>query len=159
MTAARILDMAKARGATIATAESCTGGLIAAALTDVEGRSRVFERGFVCYSDDAKSEMLGVARDLIAAKGAVSEPVAIAMANGALENARADLAIAVTGFAGPAGPEDEEGLVCIALAQRGGPARRLTKRYGKLGRDGVRACAARDAITLLCAALADEPAR
>ncbi len=152
---AKALQAASARGLTIATAESCTGGLIAAALTDVEGQSSVFERGFVCYSDDAKAEMLGVARDLISAKGAVSEPVAIALAAGALDHSRADIALAITGFAGPAGPGDEEGLVHIVLARRGGETRRLTKRYGKLGRDGVRDCAARDALGLLCAALAD----
>jgi len=152
---AKALQAAGARGLTIATAESCTGGLLAAMLTDVEGQSRVFERGFVCYSPEAKGEMLGVARDLISAKGAVSEPVAVAMATGALDRSRADIAIAITGFAGPAGPDDEEGLVHIVLAQRGGSARRLTKRYGAIGRDGVRDCAARDAITLLCAAVTD----
>jgi nicotinamide-nucleotide amidase len=112
----------RARGLRIATAESCTGGLIAAACTSVAGSSDWFERGFVSYSNAAKSELLGVEARLIATEGAVSESVALAMAGGALARSPADLAVAVTGIAGPGGGSASKpvGLVWLALARRGG---------------------------------------
>ena len=111
-------------GKTLATAESCTGGLIAAACTDIEGSSDWFERGFVSYSNAAKVETLGVDAALIAARGAVSCEVACAMASGALRHAHADFALAVTGIAGPGGatPGKPVGTVWLAWAQRGSPA-------------------------------------
>lgn len=105
--AARVLEMAKARGIMIATAESCTGGMVAAALTDVPGSSAVVERGFVTYTNNAKTEMLGVSPATLAAHGAVSEPVAAEMAAGALAHAPVQLAVAVTGIAGPGGSDPE----------------------------------------------------
>ena len=119
-----VLDCARARSLKIAAAESCTGGLIAAGLTDVPGSSNVFERGFVTYSNEAKTELLGVPADLIAEHGAVSGPVARAMAEGALARSRADIAVAVTGIAGPGGGSAEKpvGLVFIGAVRRGEPA-------------------------------------
>jgi nicotinamide-nucleotide amidase len=116
-----VLDRARAEGLRIATAESCTGGLIAANLTDIPGSSDVFERGFVTYSNDSKTELLGVPADLIDENGAVSEPVAHAMAEGALARSRADIAVAVTGIAGPGGGSAEKpvGLVFIGTAKKG----------------------------------------
>src|SRR4051794_41692647 len=96
---------------TIATAESCTGGMLAALLTDIEGAGHGFERGFVTYSKDSKTELLGIEPSLLEHNDAVSEVVARAMAEGALKRSRADMALGVTGFAGPAGPDKEEGLV------------------------------------------------
>lgn len=119
--------LACCRGANLrlATAESCTGGLIAACLTEIAGSSDVFERGFVTYSNEAKTELLGVSASLIAEHGAVSEPAAHAMAEGALARSPADIALAVTGIAGPDGGTAEKpvGLVYIAAARRGGPVR------------------------------------
>ena len=120
--ARRVVATAAARGKSIATAESCTGGKIAASLTDVAGSSAVFGFGFVSYANVAKTTMLGVDKNLIDAFGAVSEPVACAMANGALSRANSDIAIAVTGIAGPKGgsPEKPVGTVWFGIAQRGG---------------------------------------
>jgi nicotinamide-nucleotide amidase len=117
-------DALRARGWMLATAESCTGGLIAAACTDLAGSSDWFERGFVSYSNAAKTELLGVPAALIATHGAVSAEVACAMAEGALTHSRADLAVAVTGIAGPGGatPGKPVGTVWLALARRGAPA-------------------------------------
>ncbi len=117
-------DALRARGWMLATAESCTGGLIAAACTELAGSSDWFERGFVSYSNAAKTELLGVPEALIAAHGAVSAEVACAMAEGALAHSRADLAVAVTGIAGPGGatPGKPVGTVWLALARRGAPA-------------------------------------
>ena len=119
--ASAVLDAARAAGMKIATAESCTGGLIAASLTEIPGSSDVFERGFVTYSNEAKTELLSVPAGLIAAPGAVSEPTARAMAKGALAHSRADIAVAVTGIAGPDGgsPEKPVGLVFIGAARKG----------------------------------------
>ncbi|MFX4222407.1 MAG: CinA family protein [Thalassobaculum sp.] len=118
--AADVLDRAKARGVMIATAESCTGGLIAGCLTEIAGSSAVVERGFVTYSNEAKTEMLGVPAPVIASVGAVSEEVARAMAEGALKRSRAQLTVAVTGVAGPGGgsPEKPVGLVHFGCAMR-----------------------------------------
>jgi nicotinamide-nucleotide amidase len=136
--AAELLKAVAGKKLAVATAESCTGGALAALLTDVEGISHQFERGYVVYSDEAKHECLGVPRDLIAEHGAVSRPVAEAMARGALERSRAGLSIAITGFAGPAGPGEEAGLVHLAVALRGGPVVRREHRFGELDRASVR---------------------
>ena len=144
MSAVEVLNKAKALGVMITTAESCTGGLIAAALTDIAGSSAVFDRGFVTYSNDAKAKMLGVTSASLDAHGAVSEAVAAEMAEGALQNSLAQIAISVTGIAGPGGSEHKpEGRVCFGLAT---PKQTLTKtiEFGALGRENVRA-KARDA--------------
>ena len=151
--AALIAAYAKS-GTRIATAESCTGGLVAGLLTAVPGSSAVVERGFVTYSNEAKSELIGVPPDLIAAKGAVSEAVARAMAAGALAASRADVAVAITGIAGPGGgsPGKPVGLVHFGLA-KGPEVRHLERRYGDLGRTEIRRRAVVDALDLLDAAL------
>lgn len=154
MSAARLLDLARASRATIATAESCTGGLIAGAITDISGSSDIFDRGFVTYSNAAKTQMLGVPEKIIAAHGAVSEEVARAMAEGALARSDATLAVSVTGIAGPGGSEQKpEGRVCFGLAQAGRPTRTETVDFGALGRDRVRQETVRHALDLLTKAL------
>lgn len=154
MRAEGVLDAARARGLRLATAESCTGGLLAAALTALPGSSRVFERGFVTYSNEAKIEMLGVGRATLEAHGAVSEAVAAEMAAGALGRSRAQLAVAVTGVAGPGGSEHKpEGWVCFGIATPDG-LRTETVEFGPLGRDRVRAASVERALALLAAALA-----
>lgn len=143
-----LLAMARAAGVKIATAESCTGGLIAAALTEVAGASDVFERGFVTYSNDAKHQMLGVPTQLITDHGAVSEEVAAAMAEGAIKKSCATLAVSVTGIAGPGGSDHKpEGRVCFATA--GPDTRTVTVDFGAIGRANVRAASARYALDLL----------
>ncbi|WP_267425636.1 CinA family protein [Methylobacterium sp. GC_Met_2] len=136
---------------TIATAESCTGGLVAGLLTAVPGSSAAVERGFVTYSNDAKAEAIGVPMALIRQHGAVSEPVARAMAAGALAASRADVAVAITGIAGPGGGSAEKpvGLVHFGLAVREGAVRHLERRYGDLGRAEIRRAAVADALGLL----------
>ena len=121
--AVRLLALYRARALKLATAESCTGGLVAGLLTEIAGSSDVVERGFVVYSNEAKSELLGVAADLIRRHGAVSPGVAAAMAEGALKHSRADVAVAITGIAGPGGGSAEKpvGLVYLAVQRRGGP--------------------------------------
>lgn len=143
-----VLREAKEQDLMIATAESCTGGLLAAALTDIEGYSHVFERGFVCYSEPAKSEMLGVPAHLIEQHGAVSEEVARFMAEGALHASGAQLALAITGFAGPGEANEEEGLVHIAAARAGEPVLHMHRRFGARGRDAVREAAVIAALEL-----------
>lgn len=138
----------------LATAESCTGGLLASVLTDVEGCSHVFERGFVVYTDEAKRELLGVPAGLIAEHGAVSEPVARAMAEGALRASGAGLAVAVTGFAGAAGPGDEAGLVHFALAAPGRPTVHEERHFGPIGRGPCRIACLDTALTMMRRALA-----
>lgn len=123
---------------TIATAESCTGGMLAALLTDIEGAGHAFERGFVTYTKEAKAELLGIPRNLLEDNDAVSETVARAMAEGALARSQADLAFGVTGFAGPAGNSCEEGLVHIALARRVGETLHQEAHFGPVGRGPVR---------------------
>ena len=144
-----------ARGWRVATAESCTGGLVAGLLTDVAGSSAVLERGFVTYSNEAKTELLGVPAELIALEGAVSEPVARAMAEGALARSHVHIAVSITGIAGPGGQTATKpvGLVHFGLAQTGAPTRHLERRYGDLGRGAVRARAVEDALALLEATL------
>jgi nicotinamide-nucleotide amidase len=138
--AREVLDLCRAKGLTIATAESCTGGLVAAALTSIAGSSAVVDRGFVTYSNDAKETMLGVPRDTIARFGAVSEQTARAMATGALAHSPANLAVAVTGVAGPGGGTFEKpvGLVHFACALRGGDVNHQRIEYGDVGRANVR---------------------
>ncbi len=155
--AAALIRSYKAHGWTIAAAESCTGGLVAALLTEVPGSSAVVERGFVTYSNQAKAEMLGVPEDLIAAHGAVSAPVARAMAEGALQSSKVDVAVAITGVAGPAGGTAAKpiGLVHFGMAMKNRPALHQERRYGDLGRGTVRACAVEDALSLLEQALAE----
>ncbi|NHB77447.1 CinA family protein [Rhodobacter calidifons] len=149
-----LLQRARYWGIRIATAESCTGGLVAAALTEVPGSSDVFERGFVTYSNTAKIEMLGVRAETLAAHGAVSEAVAQEMAEGALRHSAAVLAVAITGIAGPGGSEFKpEGRVCFGLAQRGRETRVETVEFGAPGRARVRAAATQHALGLLDAAL------
>lgn len=151
--AAQVLEAARARGLTIATAESCTGGLVAGALTDIAGSSDVVERGFVTYSNAAKREMLGVGAATLDAHGAVSEEVAREMAQGALAHSPADLAVAITGIAGPGGSEFKpEGRVCFAIARRGMSCRAETVEFGALGRAEVRAASVNHALGLLLAA-------
>jgi nicotinamide-nucleotide amidase len=151
--AVRLLTVACDRDLTLATAESCTGGLISSLLTDVDGMSHAFERGFTVYSEEAKAGMLGVPRDLIGRFGAVSRDVAIAMANGALAHSRADIVVSVTGFAGPAGPADEPGLVHLACARRGRPAFHREEHFGDIGRGQVRCQATRVALEMMIEAI------
>ncbi|HEX2136712.1 MAG TPA: CinA family protein [Microvirga sp.] len=148
------------RGWMIATAESCTGGLLSGLLTEVPGSSAAVERGFVTYSNEAKAELVGVGLGLIAAHGAVSEPVARAMAEGALARSRAQVAVAITGIAGPGGATATKpvGLVHFALARTGAPTRHLERRYGDLGREGVRWSAVAEALSLLEGELGDPTA-
>ena len=154
--AAQVLDLAKASGVMIATAESCTGGMVAVALTDIPGSSAVVERGFVTYTNRAKVEMLGVSDATLAAHGAVSEQVAREMAEGALAHSGASLAVAITGIAGPGGSEFKpEGRVCFGLARAGGPTRTETVDFGALGRGRVREAARDHALGLLLGALRD----
>ncbi|HUF86319.1 MAG TPA: nicotinamide-nucleotide amidohydrolase family protein [Thermohalobaculum sp.] len=155
--AAALLALCAARRLTIATAESCTGGMVIAALTDVPGASAVVERGFVTYSNAAKTELLGVPAALVAAHGAVSEAVARAMAEGALTASPADLAVAITGIAGPGGgsPGKPEGLVHFACARRGRATRHARIAFGPLGRAAVREASVREALAMLHAAASD----
>jgi nicotinamide-nucleotide amidase len=149
--AEEVLAAARERGLKIATAESCTGGLVAGALTAIAGSSDVFERGFVTYSNEAKSEMLGVDAALIAAHGAVSGETARAMASGALSHSRAGISVSITGVAGPGGGSAEKpvGLVWFGTAIKGDQASSLEARFGDLGRDSVREESVRQALRLL----------
>jgi len=142
----RLLEKACERGLVLATAESCTGGMLASLLTDVQGVAHAFDRGFVTYSEEAKSELLGVPAALIAEKGAVSREVAVAMAEGALERSRANIALAVTGFA-DAG--DEPGLVHFACARSGRITAHREAHFGPRGRGAVRVAALGTAIEMM----------
>ena len=154
MTAETVLDAARALGWKIATAESCTGGMIAAALTEIAGSSAVMDRGFVTYSNAAKQDMLDVAQETLERYGAVSEEVAIEMAQGALARSDADVAVSVTGIAGPGGSEFKpEGRVCFGLAHIGAPTQAQTVGFGALGRDKVRQAARDHALLLLLEAM------
>ncbi len=149
--AAALLKAYEQRRLKIATAESCTGGLVTALLTEIAGSSAVVERGFVTYSNEAKTELIGVPESLIVAHGAVSEPVARAMAEGALQHSRADVTVAITGIAGPGGATVAKpvGLVHFGLARKGAAVLHLERRYGDLGREIVRRRAVEDALGLL----------
>lgn len=147
--ASRVLRAAEDRGMRISTAESCTGGALAALLTDVEGLSHVFERGFAVYCNEAKAECLGVAPDIIEREGAVSASVAAEMASGALDHSHADIAVGITGNAGPAGPDDEEGLVYICAMTRSGQHRVAEHHFGAVGRARVRMKALDSALDLI----------
>lgn len=150
---ADILARARARGLRIATAESCTGGMVGAALTDIPGSSDVFDRGVITYSNAAKVDLLGVSPQTLATHGAVSEEVAREMAEGLLARSAARIAVSVTGIAGPGGSEFKpEGRVCFGLATPGG-SRTETVDFGALGRAEVRAAATRHALALIASAL------
>lgn len=151
--ATEVLKACETRGLMVATAESCTGGMVATALTDIPGSSTVVERGFITYSNEAKAEMLAVPMALIEAHGAVSEPVALAMAEGALAHSRADLAVSITGVAGPGGgtTAKPEGLVNFACARRGRATVHTGIEFGPLGRDEVRAASVKQALEMLLA--------
>ena len=160
--ATRVLDTNRAAGRRIAVAESCTGGLVSAALTEVAGSSDVFDAGFVTYSNEAKSDLLGVSSDVIETFGAVSIATAWSMAQGAIERSRADVAVAITGIAGPAGGSDKKpvGTVIFARALRGGDPRDVVadkREFGDLGRAGVRLQAALCALELLLPPGTGEP--
>jgi nicotinamide-nucleotide amidase len=149
--AAALVALYRERGLTLASAESCTGGLVAGLITSIPGSSDAFERGFVTYSNAAKAECLGVDSGLLLRFGAVSAEVAAAMAEGLLRNSPADVAISITGIAGPAGGSAAKpvGLVYFGLARRGGDAATLEKRFGDRGRAEVRAAAVEVAVDLL----------
>jgi nicotinamide-nucleotide amidase len=153
--AAKLLEAARARNETVTAAESCTGGLVAAALTAIPGASDVFERGFVTYSNSAKSELLGVPFWLIERHGAVSEDVARAMAGGALLHSHASLAVAVTGIAGPDGGTDEKpvGFVCFAAGRRDEAMRSECVQFGDRGRTEIRRLSVERALDLLLSLL------
>jgi nicotinamide-nucleotide amidase len=138
--AKRLLDICKRKNLLVATAESCTAGLVAGTLTEVPGTSSILDRGFVTYSNGAKHEMLGVSRDTLRTVGAVSKETAEEMARGVLGRAKVDLAVSVTGIAGPDGGSAEKpvGLVHFAVATRNGDLTHAEKRFGDIGRAGVR---------------------
>jgi nicotinamide-nucleotide amidase len=150
-TAKRVLDLCRARGLKVATAESCTGGLVAAALTEIAGSSDVVDRGFVTYSNAAKEAMLGVPSAALARYGAVSAETAKAMATGALACSEADLSVAITGIAGPGGGTKQKpvGLVHFAVASRKGQVVERSRRFGKIGRWRVRERSVAEALALL----------
>lgn len=159
--AASVIAGASARGLTLTTAESCTGGLVAAVLTEIAGSSAVFERGLVTYSNKAKRELLGVPDAVLAEHGAVSAACAVAMAEGALGRASADMAVSITGIAGPGGstPQKPVGLVHFALARRGFDTAAVEYRFGEAGRSVVRLAAVTQALAMFAAALRMEDRR
>ncbi|GGG76885.1 competence damage-inducible protein A [Salipiger pallidus] len=151
--ALRILELARDAGKTLTTAESCTGGMVSAAITDIAGSSEIFARGHITYSNTAKQEMLGVTAASLDAHGAVSEEVAKEMAEGARAAAGADIAVAITGIAGPGGSEFKpEGRVCFGLATKDG-TQYETVEFGARGRAEVRMAATRHALDLIVRAL------
>ncbi len=149
--AQRVLALARARSLHIATAESCTGGLVAGALTEIAGSSDVVDCGFVTYSDAAKRKLLGVPATVLKRYGAVSSETAVAMAAGALRKSRADLAVAITGIAGPGGGSRQKpvGLVYFAAASRKGARVARSRRFGEIGRARVRLASVAQALALL----------
>jgi nicotinamide-nucleotide amidase len=152
--ARRVVDANRAAGRKVAVAESCTGGLVSAALTEIPGSSEVFDGGFVTYSNESKRELLGVSEDVLDTFGAVSVAVAWAMAQGALARSEADIAVAVTGIAGPQGGTDKKpvGVVFFARARKGADPDEVVAdkhEFGNLGRGGVRLQAALCALDLL----------
>ncbi|MBV9993755.1 MAG: CinA family protein [Caulobacteraceae bacterium] len=151
----RVLEKACERRLSLITAESCTGGLLASVLTDVEGMAHAFDRGFVVYSNRSKQEMLGVPAPLLEDPGPVSEPVARAMAEGGLARASGDIALAVTGYAGPAGPGEPQGLVHFACAARGRATRHRCEDFGPVDRREGRLASLRVALEMIDQALGD----
>ncbi len=149
--ATQVLKVFRARGLKIATAKSCTGGLVAGALTEIAGSSDVVDRGFVTYSNEAKEAMLGVPAVTLKRYGAVSAETAVAMAAGALKNSEADITVAITGIAGPGGGSAQKpvGLVHFAAASRAGRQFALHRRFGKIGRRRVRERSVAQALALL----------
>ena len=157
--ASQLLELARDRGIVIALAESCTGGLIAGAITEVAGSSAIFDRGFVTYTNAAKMQMLGVLLDTLDDFGAVSEEVAREMAQGAFDNSDAQIALSVTGIAGPGGSEHKpEGRVCFGVATGDG-MHTQTVEFGAIGRGGVRAATVDHALGLLLAGVMQFPVR
>jgi nicotinamide-nucleotide amidase len=154
--AERLMHRLCDKGLTIATAESCTGGMLAALLTDIEGASHGFDRGFVTYTNVAKAELLGINPSLLNQNDAVSEVVAREMAEGALRRSEADIAIGITGFAGPAGPGHEEGLVHIAIARRNGRTVHREQHFGARGRGIIRVQSLKAMLQMLEEALEQE---
>lgn len=152
--ARHVLDSCRCRELKIVTAESCTGGMVAAALTDIAGSSDVFERGFVTYSNEAKQDLLGVSKETLDRRGAVSEETAIEMASGALVASRADIAVSITGVAGPGGGTADKpvGLVWFAVAGRDVGARAQRRLFADEGRAAIRAAATQFALELLLGA-------
>jgi len=155
--AEKVLDAARARGQMIATAESCTGGLIAGALTEIAGSSDVVDRGFITYSNEAKNQMLDVSSESLARFGAVSEAVAKEMAYGAIAASRADVSVSVTGIAGPGGGSEEKpvGLVCFGLCEIGASPIAKSIKFGDVGRTNVRRQTVQTALEMLLEALED----
>ena len=149
--ARRVLDLCRARGLRIVTAESCTGGLVAGALTEIAGSSDVVDRGFVTYSNAAKEAMLGVPASMLKRHGAVSSQTAAAMVKGALKNSLADIAVSITGIAGPGGGSKEKpvGLVYFAAGRRGGKRLAQRRLYGEIGRSRVRALSVVQALSMI----------
>jgi nicotinamide-nucleotide amidase len=156
-----VLDLCRTRGLLVATAESCTGGLVAGALTDIAGSSDVVDCGFVTYSDAAKHSLLGVSAVTLQRHGAVSAETAVAMAKGALKNSQADIAVAITGIAGPGGGSKEKpvGLVYFAVATRGRPIVARRRLYGNIGRGRVRERSVAEALSLLVSSAKQTNAR
>ncbi|CAH0340691.1 CinA family protein [Rhizobium sp. CECT 9324] len=153
--AEQIIALYRTRGWMVATAESCTGGLIAGALTDVSGSSAVVDRGFVTYTNGAKTDLIGVAPATLASFGAVSRETALQMAHGALYRSKADVAVAVTGIAGPGGGTADKpvGLVHLALKSRSGLVLHREMYYGEISRDDVRLATVQTALELLMKAV------
>ncbi len=160
MTAEAVFQALRSKGWKLVTAESCTGGMVAAAITDIAGSSEIFDRGFVTYSNEAKVEMLGVPTELIKKHGAVSEEVARAMAEGALAHARADIAVSITGIAGPSGGSETKpvGLVHFACATKETTAH-VRRRFKNRGRSSIRAAAMNQALEMVLEALSTDNAR
>ena len=153
--AANLVELLKSQGKTATTVESCTGGLVAGAITAISGSSAVFEYGFVTYSNEAKTALVGVPAGLFPQFGAVSEPVARAMAEGGLTRSGADIALSITGIAGPTGGTADKpvGMVCFGLAQEGAETQVQTRQFGNPGRDEVRRLSVELALNWAIAAL------
>ena len=157
--AGRIVDLYRAMRLKLATAESCTGGLVAGLITEIPGSSDIVDRGFVVYSNEAKVGMLGVSPHTLARVGAVSEETARELAEGALQRSIADVAVAITGIAGPGGGSDAKpvGLVHFACARRGGRVAHVERRFGDIGRSAVRRASIAQALDLIEAAAQTVP--
>lgn len=145
----KVLELACDKELMLATAESCTGGLLAALLTDVPGCSHAFERGFVVYTNEAKAQMLDIELERIDRLGAVSKDIALDMAHGALRRSEAHVALSITGFAGPGKAGEEEGMVHFACARRDGPTAHRCEHFGAIGRQGVRIASLEVALEMI----------